>query len=96
MTTAMCVHACSVAQLCLTLCDPMDCSPLGSSVHGIFETKILECVAMLPPGDFSDPGIEPMSPVAPALTGGFFTTEPPGKHTAILFFYFENLFVQIA
>ena len=51
---------------------------------------------MLPPGDFSDPGIEPMSPAAPALTGGFFTTEPPGKHTAILFFYFENLFVQTA
>ena len=49
---------------------------------------------MAPLGDFSDPGIERMSPVAPALTGGFFTTEPPGKHTAILLFYFENLFVQ--
>ena len=32
----------SVAQLCLTLCDPMDCSPPGSSVHGIFQAKILE------------------------------------------------------
>ena len=31
---------------CLTLCDPMDCSPPGSSVHGILQTKILECVAM--------------------------------------------------
>ena len=32
-----------------------------------------------PPGDLPDPGIEPMSPVSPALAGGCFTTEPPGK-----------------
>ena len=31
-----------VAQLCLTLSDPMDCSPPGSSVHGIFQAKVLE------------------------------------------------------
>ena len=31
-----------VAQSCLTLCDPTDCSPLGSSVHGIFQTRLLE------------------------------------------------------
>ena len=30
-------------------------------------------------GDLPDPGIEPMSPSSPALAGGFFTTEPPGK-----------------
>ena len=30
------------AQLCLTLYDPMDCSPPSSSVHGIFQTRILE------------------------------------------------------
>ena len=30
------------AQLCPTLCDPMDCSPPGSSVHGIFQTRVLE------------------------------------------------------
>ena len=34
-------------QLCLTLCNPMDCSPPGSSVHGILEARILEWVAML-------------------------------------------------
>ena len=32
-----------------------------------------------PPGDLPNPGIEPTSPVAPALAGRFFTTEPPGK-----------------
>ena len=31
-----------VAQLCLTLRDPMDCSPLGSSVRGIFQARVLE------------------------------------------------------
>ena len=34
------------AQSCLTLCDPTDCSLLGSSVHGIFQARILECVAI--------------------------------------------------
>ena len=35
-----------VAQLCATLCDSLDCSPPGSSVHGIFQTRILEWVAI--------------------------------------------------
>ena len=35
-----------VAQLCPTLCDPMDCSLSGSSVHGIFQATILEWVAI--------------------------------------------------
>ena len=42
----VCVSACSVDQSCLTLCNPMDCSPLGSSVHGILLERILEWVAM--------------------------------------------------
>ena len=37
-----CVCACSVAQSCLTLCSPMDCSPPGSPVHGISQARILE------------------------------------------------------
>ena len=36
-----------VAQSCLTLCDPMDCSPLGSSIRGILQARILERVAIL-------------------------------------------------
>ena len=36
---------CSVAKLCPTLCNPMDCSPPGSSVHGILKAGILEQVA---------------------------------------------------
>ena len=41
----VCVYAQSL-QLCPTLCDPMDCRPPGSFVHGIFQTKILEWVAI--------------------------------------------------
>ena len=35
-----------VAQSCLTLCDPMDCSLPGSSFHGIFQARVLEWVAI--------------------------------------------------
>ena len=40
------LHACSVTQLCLTLCDPMSCSLPGSSVHEILQARILGWVAM--------------------------------------------------
>ena len=55
-----------VTQLCPTLCEPMDCSPLDSSVHGILQARILEWVSIpFSRGIFltqgSDPGIEPRS-----------------------------------
>ena len=41
-------HVCaSVVQSCLTLCDPTDCSPPRSSIHGILQARLLEWVAML-------------------------------------------------
>ena len=40
------VGVCTHAQLCLTLCDPMDCSLPGFSVHGISQARILEWVAI--------------------------------------------------
>ena len=54
----------------------MDCSPPGASVHGISQARILKWVAISSPEDLPDPEIEPESP---ALAGGFFTTELPGK-----------------
>ena len=51
----------------------------GSSVHGIFQARILECVAISPSRDLPNPGIKPMSPASPALAGEFFTAEPPGQ-----------------
>ena len=74
----MWVHACSVAKSCLTLCDPMDCSPPGSSVHGIYQARILEWVAISSPKGSPQPR-DWTSPMAPALAGRFFTIEPPGK-----------------
>ena len=60
-------------------CDLMDYSPPGSPVHGIFQARILEWVAISSSGGFPDPGIKPVSPESPALAGRFFTTVPPGK-----------------
>ena len=42
----VCMHACSVAQSCPTLCDPVDCSPPSSSVHGILQARILDWVVI--------------------------------------------------
>ena len=39
-------HIHAVTQLCLTLCNPMDCNTPGSSVHGIFQARILESIAI--------------------------------------------------
>ena len=46
-------------RLCLTLCNPTDYSLSGSSVHGILQARILKWVAMPPPRDLPDSGIEP-------------------------------------
>ena len=60
-------HACSVAQSCPTLCDPMDCRSRCSSVHGILQARILQWVAVLSSrgssqsGDLLNPGIKPTS-----------------------------------
>ena len=69
----MCVCV-KLLQLCLTLYDLMDCSPPGSSVHGVLQARILEWIACPPPGDLPDPGIKPASFMSLALAGRFFTT----------------------
>ena len=61
---------------CFSLCDPMDSSLLGSSVHGILQGRILEWVAMPPPGGLPNPAIKPESP---ALQAYSLPTEPSGK-----------------
>ena len=67
-----------VTQPCPTLCDPMNCSLPGSSVHGIFQATILEWVAVSFPGDLLDPGIEPGFSTLQAVS---LLPEPPGKPT---------------
>ena len=66
------VCLCSVAQSCSILCDSMDYSPPGSSVHGILQAKILSNLPLLLQGiDCPDPGVKPASPVPSALAVRF-------------------------
>ena len=58
---------------------PHDCSPPGSSVHGILQTEHWSGLPSPPPGDLPDPGIEPESLASAALAGGFFASVPPGR-----------------
>ena len=61
-------------QSCPTLCDPMDCSPPGSSVHGIFQERILEWVAISFSRGSSRPGHQICVFCVSCTAGGFFTT----------------------
>ena len=72
-----------VAQSCLILCNPMDSSPSGSSIHGIFQARTLEWVA-IPRilewvATLSNPGIKPGS-----LAGRFFTIWPTREAWSLL------------
>ena len=49
-----------VARSCPPLCNPMNCSPPGSSVHGISKPRIMECLLFPSPEDLPDPGIKPI------------------------------------
>ena len=66
-----------VSQSCPTLCDPMDCSLPGSSVHGILQARILQGIP--------DPGIEPKSLTWQAES---LPSEPPGKPQLVLIMAF--------
>ena len=57
-----------------TLCNPMDFSPVGSSIHGISQTRIMEWIAISFFGESFQPEFEPVSLTFPTLTGEFFTT----------------------
>ena len=71
-STSMCAKS---LQLCPTLCDPVDCSPPGSSVHGDSPDKNTGMGGhALFQGNLPDPGIKPASLASPALAGGFFST----------------------
>ena len=73
----------------------MDRSLPGSSVHWIFQARILDWVAFASPGDFPDPGNEPRSPV---LQADSLTSELLGKHVKVLNWYdirSVNIFLNI-
>ena len=73
LQSTMCV--CVLSRFsCVRLCDSVNSSPQGSLVYGILQAIILEWVAMPPPGNLPDPGVEPVSLKSPALGSRFFTT----------------------
>ena len=61
-------------QSCLTLCEPKDCSPPGSSIHGFSRQAYWSAWPCPSPADLPNPGIKPKSLTFPAVAGGFFTT----------------------
>ena len=70
------LHVGSVTQSCLTLCDPIDCGPPGSSARGISQARILEWVAI----SFSrGSSLHRDQTHVPALASKFFTSEAPGS-----------------
>ena len=69
------------AQLCLTLRDPMDCSPPGSSAHGFPRQEYWSGLPFPSPGDFPNPGIEPGSPT---LQADALPSELPGRPLKII------------
>ena len=72
----MCVCVCVCVCVCMhsVVSDLMDCSPPGSSVHGIFQAEYWSGLPLPPAGNFPNPETEPVSLASPALAGGFFTT----------------------
>ena len=68
-----------VAQSCPTLCDPMNCSPLGSCICGILQERILEWVPLLQGIVFTQTIFKPMSHEASAVQAYGLPAEPAGK-----------------
>ena len=87
---AVCVCVCVCVLSCIHLCDPMDCSLSGSSVHGILQGRILEWGAISFSGDHPHPGIEPASPVSPALQADSFTGWATGEALSLRLALFKT------
>ena len=77
----VCVCVFSVAQTCPILCGPRDCSPTGSSAHGIFKARILECDAISYSRKSSQPRYWTMSLRFPVLAVNSLPLAPPLKPT---------------
>ena len=76
LCVCVCVCVCSVAQSYPTVCNPMDCSQPGSSVHGISQARTLERAAI----SYSRVSSQPRDRTCiSCIASRFFTTVPPGK-----------------
>ena len=75
-----------VSQLCLTLCDPMDCNPPGSSVYEIFQARILEWVAIF----FSRGSSQPRDRTQVSCTAGKFFTDWATRETHVEWYKMDS------
>ena len=89
------MHAESI-QSCLTLCDPMDCSPPVSFVHGSLQARIPEWVAMSSSRGSSRPRDWTRTSHFSCIAGRFVTTEPPGKLLFLDWGHFWGAFLPVA
>ena len=101
------IEFCAALKL-LELCLTLDCSPLGSSVHGVFQARILEWAAMTLAGDRPNPGIKPIS-LKSALARRFFTASATWEGCWVLrglhivkivsssdaFLFLKNMFIML-
>ena len=85
------MYLCSVAQLCPTLCDPMDISQAPLSME-FSKQEYWSGFPFPTPGDLPKPGIKPTSLASPALAGRFLTTVPAGKYLYFCGIYFNFSF----
>ena len=78
LSLSLCVFVCVLSRG-LSLCDPIDGAPPGSSVHGFSRQEYWSGLPFPTPGDLPHPGIRPVSLASPALAGRFLSLAPPGK-----------------
>ena len=104
-------QACSYAQSCLTLCDPMDCSLPGSSAHGIFQARTLGTVVCQAPLSIGlsrqelwselpcphprDLPNPGIEPGSPALEADSLPPEPPGKPYISVYICHTHIYIHI-
>ena len=82
----------SVTQSGLTLCDPMNCGLLSSSVHGLLQARTLDWVAIPFPRDLYDPGTEPGPPASQADS---LPSEPPGRPSSMYASYLLSVWLSL-
>ena len=87
-------HVC--AQLCPALCDPMDCSPPGSSVHGISQARILEWVVISSSGGSSQPRDWIYISCGSCIAGKFFTWWALREAQYIHYWYYASILYTVS
>ena len=97
ITLYLCLSACvcvKLLQSCLTLCDSMDCSLPGFSVHEIFQARILEWVAMPSSRGLFLPRGRTLTLASLELAGGFFTISDTWEAPMFIYLFIFKVFIE--